>query len=74
MGSNRGDVTKAVRGRADTRGTNAVAKYKGRSLVSKAGGQAGTSIGAAYLSMYCSVLPVHEQYSHFLKTYEIKSK
>jgi hypothetical protein len=26
-----------------------------------------------YLSTYCSVLPVHQQYSHFLKWYKMKS-
>ena len=50
MGSNRGDVTKAGRGRADTSRTNAVAKYKGRSFVSEAGGKAGTRIGARICS------------------------
>ncbi len=50
MVSTRGDVTKAGRGRADTSGTNAVAKYKGRRVVSKAGGKAGTRIGARICS------------------------
>ncbi len=32
------------------------------------------AVGAvAYLSTYCSVLAVHQQYSHFLKCYKMKS-
>ena len=39
----------------------------------KVGYEAGLGKTAAYPSTYCSVLPVHKQYRHFLKLYKIKS-